>query len=169
MDILKFTEKTMSMNDATWARHASPWSVYTRFTALPLISLAFWSREWIDWFAIVPIALSMLWVWLNPRVFPAPEKTNNWASMGTFGERIYLNRKNVNIPQHHLSFCTILQVLPILGVPFFIYGLYALDFWSLLLGNLWIMVCKTWFVDRMVWVFMDMKDANAVYQSWLKD
>ncbi|MEM1453414.1 MAG: DUF6653 family protein, partial [Planctomycetota bacterium] len=35
----------MDMDERTWMRHASPWSVWTRFfTCVPLISLAVWSR-----------------------------------------------------------------------------------------------------------------------------
>lgn len=88
--------------------------------------------------------------------------------MGTFGERIYLNRKNETIPSHHLKACGLLQLLSAMGLPFFVYGIYALDIWVLILGNLWIMAFKAWFVDRMVWLYMDMKDSNPVYQSWFK-
>jgi len=168
MDILKYAEKAMSMDDETWRRHASPWSVYSRFTALPLMSMAFWSREWIGVYSLVPIVLSLIWIWINPRLFPAPEKTNNWASMGTFGERIYLKRHRESIPSHHTRACLCLQALSASGMPFFIYGLYALDLWILVLGNVWVMAFKAWFVDRMVWLYRDMMDTHPVYRSWLK-
>lgn len=35
---------TFSMSDAVWMRHAHPWSVWTRFTVLPLLIVAIWSR-----------------------------------------------------------------------------------------------------------------------------
>lgn len=168
MDILKLAEESMSMTDDVWMRHANPWSVYTRFTTLPIISIAFWSRDWIGAYSIAPIFLAILWVWLNPRLFNVPRTTNNWASMGTFGERIYLNRKNIAIPHHHRTVCRVLQCLSAIGLPIFIYGLYALDFWVLVLGNVWIMVFKAWFVDRMVWLYTDIKHANPSYQSWYK-
>jgi len=97
-----------------------------------------------------------MWIWVNPRLFSAPINTDNWASMGTFGERIYLNRHKETIPNYHVLPCIILQILSGLGLPFFIYGLYSLNIWALLLGNLWIMVFKAWFVDRMVWLYQDM-------------
>lgn len=158
----------MAMSDDVWMRHSNPWSVCTRFSALPIISIAFWSRDWIGIYSIALIALSFFWVWLNPRLFNAPSKTNNWASMGTFGERIYLNRANENIPKHHIATCQILQVFSALGIPIFIYGLYSLDFWILMLGNFWVMLFKAWFVDRMVWVYQDMKNTNDIYKSWYK-
>ncbi|MEZ8098908.1 DUF6653 family protein [Vibrio bivalvicida] len=170
MDILKFAEKAMSMNDSAWAKHSSPWSVYSRFTILPLLTLALASRDWLGWYSLIPTLLVLTWVWLNPRLFPAPESTNNWASMGTFGERIYLNRsKEAIIPQHHLSMCNLLMILQILGLPVWVYGVYSLHIESMLFGMLWLMATKAWFVDRMVWIYQDTKDLNPVYQSWFKD
>jgi hypothetical protein len=168
MDILKWAEKAMAMDEETWNRHSNPWSVYTRFTTLPLISLAFWSREWLGVYSLALIVLSFLWVWLNPRLFSIPARTNNWASMGTFGERIYLNRGSENIATHHLKTCRVLQSLSAMGLPFFLYGLYTLDLWILILGNFLVMVFKAWFVDRMVWLYMEMKASNPVYQSWFR-
>ncbi|MFC1236326.1 DUF6653 family protein [Vibrio sp. F74] len=37
----------MKMDDDSWAKHSNPWSVYTRFTLLPLISISFYSQHWI--------------------------------------------------------------------------------------------------------------------------
>lgn len=158
----------MAMDDTTWAKHANPYSVYSRFTVLPLLSGAAWSREILGYYCVIPIALALLWMWLNPRVFGVPADTRNWASMGTFGERIYLNRSQIPIPLRHQQTAAVLQLLSALGVPLFIAGLITLEFWLLVLGNLWIMVFKAWFVDRMVWLFMDMKDDHPQYHAWLK-
>ncbi len=32
MDVTKLAEKSMAMSEEVWARHANPWSVYTRFS-----------------------------------------------------------------------------------------------------------------------------------------
>jgi len=167
-DVTKLAEKMMFMDDESWQRHANPWSVYLRFSLLPLITLAFYSREWVGAYSWIFIVLSFAWVWINPRLFNAPKKTNNWASMGTFGERVYLNRQSIPIPPHHRKAALVLQIISGLGVPIFVYGLYSLDLWTLALGNLWIMICKAWFVDRMVWLYLDMKDVSDEYQQWLK-
>lgn len=36
--------RLFSMSDDTWKKHANPWSVWTRFTALPALVVAVWSR-----------------------------------------------------------------------------------------------------------------------------
>ena len=64
------------MDDAAWARHANPWSGWSRLTTLPLLILSLWSRQWLGWWALVPTALSLAWLWLNPHLFP-PRSTRN--------------------------------------------------------------------------------------------
>ncbi|WP_353505402.1 DUF6653 family protein [Vibrio sp. SCSIO 43135] len=159
----------MSMDECAWQRHSSPLSVYSRFSILPLLSAALAFRDSLGWWTLPALIVVILWIWLNPRIFPAPRKTNNWASMGTFGERIYLNRhKEDLIPPHHLRMCRNIMVLQVLGVPFWCFSLYTLSYDSIILSTLWMMFTKVWFVDRMVWVYQDVKDLNPVYQSWLR-
>ena len=45
------------MDEKTRRRHANPWSVFSRFSMIPLISLAFWSRIWLGWWSLVPIII----------------------------------------------------------------------------------------------------------------
>lgn len=159
----------MSMDESAWQRHSNPLSVYSRFTILPLFTVALALRDFLGWWTLAALLLAAFWTWLNPRLFSAPESTQNWASMGTFGERIYLNNRNEKlIPEHHLRVCRLIILLQFLGVPFWIYSLYSMDYLLMLLSTLWLMFTKTWFVDRMVWVYQDVKDQNPVYQSWLK-
>lgn len=43
-----------NMSEDAWARHANPWSVWTRIaTALPLLILAVWSRVWLGWRSLI--------------------------------------------------------------------------------------------------------------------
>ena len=51
----------------TWLRHAHPWSVVLRNTVLPILIIMFWSRMWLGWWAVLPVALALLWTWFNPR------------------------------------------------------------------------------------------------------
>src|SRR5215218_4741490 len=70
-----------------WLRHANPVSVWTRFAVLPLLALAIWSREWIGWWSLAAVALVLVFMMVNPLLFPPPRSTRNWASKGVFGER----------------------------------------------------------------------------------
>ena len=78
----------------------------SRFTVLPLFALAVWSRVWIGWWAVLVVALVCVWAWWNPRAFPPPSSTDTWAAKGTFGERVFLNRKALPIPDHHFDVVT---------------------------------------------------------------
>ena len=89
------------LDDDNWMRHANPISVWTRYSVLPVIVLAFWSREWIGWWCLVPGLVSLLWLFFNPILFKKPKSTKNWASKAVLGERVFLNRDNVPIPDNH--------------------------------------------------------------------
>lgn len=168
MDIFRFFERLMSMNDAAWARHANPMSVGTRMTCLPLLVLAIWSRDWIGWWSLIPIALAVLWTWYNPRAFGPPRTTDNWASKGTFGERIFLNRRNIPIPRHHQVMAKVLSAASAVGMVVLVYSLIVLAVWAAVCGLVLLIGSKLWFVDRMVWLYDDMKDADPDYAGWLK-
>lgn len=86
-----------------WLRHANPISVWTRFAVLPMLALSIWSRTWIGWWSLVPIALSLVFMIINPVLFPKPRSTKNWASKGVFGERIWADRTKVELPEQYRS------------------------------------------------------------------
>ncbi len=151
----------------TWKRHANPWSVYTRFLSIPLLGTAIWSREWIGWWSLLAVALVVLWIWINPRLFPVPTSTDNWASRGVLGERIWLNRKAIKIPRHHARFATGLATASGIGALQFTYGVLFLDEWMVSYGMIVTLLTKAWFVDRMVWLYEDMRDATPEYRNWL--
>lgn len=168
MDIFAIAERSMAMSDPIWRRHANPWSVWTRFTCLPLISAAIWSRVWLGWWSLMLIGLAFFWAWYNPRAFPPPGHTDNWASKGTFGERIFLERRNTNLKGHHKKAALILTGLSAIGAPILCFGLWRLDFWAVVCGNFVTIFPKVWFVDRMVWIYQDHKNDDPRYQAWLK-
>lgn len=155
MDVFRFSEKLMSMDDDAWLRHANPVSVYSRFSCLPLIVLAIWSRVWIGWWALLPLALALLWTWLNPRVFGAPASVDSWASKGVMGERVFLAREANPVPEHHIRMAHILTGASAVGAVILVYGLVVLDFWAVACGVVMSAGAKVWFVDRMVWIFQD--------------
>ncbi|MHC4941261.1 MAG: DUF6653 family protein [Planctomycetota bacterium] len=80
MDLFKGAERLMAMDERTWLRHPNPWSAWTRFfTVVPLFSVAVWSRVWLGWYALIPVGAVCFWAWFNPRAFPLPQRTDNWA------------------------------------------------------------------------------------------
>lgn len=168
MDIFNFSEKLMTMDEQSWARHSHPYSVYTRLTCLPSLSAAIWSRGELGYYSIPLIALALVWIWYNPRAFGLPRSTNNWASKGIFGERIFLQRQSLSIPGHHVKMAHLLTWLSATGIPVLIYGLSSLNPWGIILGNVLVIYPKVWFVDRMNWIYEDMIDARPEFRSWLK-
>lgn len=164
-----FLTKVMSMDEATWERHANPWSVWTRVIfSLPVILLSLWSIRSLGYWSIGSVAAAVLWTWLNPRLFPPPRTTDNWASKVTFGERVWLNRAIIPIEKHHAQWAIFLSVVA--GGGFIIAGIGAVQ--QLLLptiaGGITSWLGKMWFCDRMVWLYEGMKDKSPDYLSWLK-
>ncbi len=165
-DIFAGFERMMTMDDAAWARHANPLSIYTRIPILPLLSLAIFSRVWLGWLTLLAVALVLLWTWLNPRAFAPPAHTESWAARGTFGERVFLNRARIPIPPHHARWGIALAGASALGFPPWLYGLWALDAGWLLFGLTLLVGAKLWFVDRMGWLYQDMHSADPAYTAW---
>ncbi|MEM7178996.1 MAG: DUF6653 family protein [Pseudomonadota bacterium] len=155
MDVFTTAERLMGMSETVWRRHANPWSVYSRFSCLPLLVLAVWSRVWIGWGCLVPIVLSLLWTWANPRLFAEPARLDTWASRAVMGERIYLNRGAVPVAAHHRRMVTILTGVSGVGMLVLIHGLYGLDLGATIGGMAVAMMGKVWFCDRMVWIWYD--------------
>jgi hypothetical protein len=158
----------MSMDDATWLRHANPWSVWSRATVLPLVILAVWSRDWIGAWSWAAIASSVLWMWANPRVFRRPQSLDSWASRGVLGERAWLNRDVVPVPRRHRVVPHILNGVTALGTLFVVWGLTYLTVWPTLLGATLVYCGKLWFLDRMVWLYQDMSVQHDEYRECLR-
>jgi hypothetical protein len=153
------------MDDAAWARHANPWSVWTRVPILPLLALAVWSRVWIGWWALVPIALLLAWTWMNPRAFPAPRTTESWASHAVLGERLWLARRAVPVPPRHRVLPHVLNAIAALGGVLLLYGLVWLVPWAALTGLAVALLAKLWYLDRMTWLVADMA-GDARLATW---
>jgi len=158
--------RAFALDDAIWLRHANPWSVILRFTVLPVLILAFWSRLWLGWWAVIPVALALLWTWVNPRLFSVPQSLDHWTSKAVLGERVWLNRDAVPIPVHHRTVPNILSAVSGIGMLFVLWGVFTFDLWPTVFGMALVYCGKLWFLDRMVWLWEDMKDADNEYQSW---
>lgn len=157
-----------AMEDDVWKRHANGWSVWTRVATFPFLLLAIWSHAWIGWAgAIVATGLVCIWLWINPRAFPAPATTDTWHARATFGERLWLFRRELPIPRHHETAASILAGVALVGTLVAFAGAIMNWLWPTLLGTVLLYAGKLWFLDRMVWLYEDMKDTAPEYRSWL--
>jgi hypothetical protein len=155
-----------SMTDETWARHANPWSVWTRFTAFPARILAAWSRAWLGRWSAVPLAAALAWTWLNPRLFDRPATARSWASRAVLGERVWMNRDEVPIPPAYRTTPVILNGLSALAFLVTIWGLVRLSSWPTFVGAAVALVLKTVFLGQMVSLYDEMRDSTTEYRSW---
>jgi Family of unknown function (DUF6653) len=160
--------KLFGLQGEAWMRHANPVSVWTRFAVLPLLAVSVWSRDWIGWWSLIPIALSLVFMMINPLLFPKPHSTRNWASKGVFGERIWADRNIVELPDQFRSSHVpqVTYLFQMVGTAVLVYGLVELDLLAVVSGLAILQCAKAWFIDRMVLLFEDMKTSNPEYASW---
>lgn len=81
-----------------WARHANPWSVWTRAAILPLMAAAIWSRFWIGPWALVPVFALIFWAFLNPRAFPPVAPNRGFCWRAVMGERLWIGPGRAALP-----------------------------------------------------------------------
>lgn len=161
MRLESLISKVFQMDEETWRRHANPWSGWTRLPILPLLVLAVWSRVWLEWWSLLPIFVLLLWTWLNPRVFPPAESTEQWMSKGVLGERVWTNRDRISVPEHHKMVPNLLLAVAGVGTLFVMWGLAVFAVWPTVLGTFVAVLGKMWYVDRMVWLYEDTQDDTS--------
>lgn len=166
MTLERWISRVFGLDDEAWMRHANPWSVWTRSMALPLLVVSFWSREWLGWWAVIPVMLSVAWIFVNPRVFPEPDSTDNWASKSVLGERVWMNRDEIPVPSRHRRAPHLLNLVAAIGGLLGVWGVIALQVWPTVLGVTLVYLGKLWYLDRMAWLYEDMKHVDR-YKEWL--
>ncbi|PID46967.1 MAG: hypothetical protein CSB47_01350 [Proteobacteria bacterium] len=147
--------RIFNLTGDNWLRHANPWSVWTRFATLPFLVLAIWSRTWIGWYSLLPIAVLIIWLIINPIVFKKPKHFQSWIAKSVLGEKYWSERKKKPVPKHHRLIIHILTAIQSLGGIALIIGLWKLDIDLTILGMVVVYLSKMWFLDRMVWIFTE--------------
>ncbi len=140
-----------------WKKYTNPWSVWVRFIILPMLIMAVWSRVWIGEWSLVFILLTFIWIWFNPRIFPNKQASSFWTMQAILGERIWLNRKNIYVPEQHFFIIHALQLVVILSFLSCVVGVIILNIWLTLFGLALTCMSMCWFLDRMVWLYNDDK------------
>ncbi|WP_017586283.1 DUF6653 family protein [Nocardiopsis ganjiahuensis] len=69
---------------AVFARHSNPWSAWTRWASIPLISVPVWNRSWKQ------AGVLAVWFALNPVVFPRPAHERAWSTRAMLGEEQWI-------------------------------------------------------------------------------
>jgi hypothetical protein len=159
--------KLFGLEGDRWMRHANPASVWTRFAVLPLLVLAVWSRDWVGWWSLAAVALALVFMMVNPLLFPPPRSTRHWTSKGVFGERIWTERDKTELPpQFRSRVLSVTYAIQVVGMAVLVYGLVRFDLLATVTGLVIAQTAKAWFIDRMVLLFEDMKTGNAGYAAW---
>ncbi|GAA3073747.1 DUF6653 family protein [Streptosporangium carneum] len=148
MSALDRYARMAGMSEEAWKRHANPWSVWTRFAAIPLAILAIWSRTWIGWWALAPLALVVLWLWANPHAFPPIDEPAAWSSRGIYGERLWLKDRS-RMPAGFVVVQRIWILGASAGVALLAWGLIALAVWPTVFGAVLIVYGQLWRIDRL--------------------
>jgi hypothetical protein len=158
----------MILSERTWQRHANPWSVWTRYAAFPLFVLAVWSWHWIGWWSLVPISAMVLFLVVNPWLFPPPRTTRNWASMAVLGEQVWLSEQRTFLPQQFPHVFYSIVALSFANVLALVWGIWSSDMVLTIVSIINVLVAKSWSNDRMVWLFSEWCRISPEYASWLR-
>lgn len=156
------------LDEAGWARHANPLSGWTRAVTLPALTLVLWNRDALGVWTWPLVAALVLWTLVNPRLFPPPRDASAWMTRAVFGERIWLDRRNVEVPLHYRRAVPVILAISLAGLPLLGWGLYTMNGWATLFGLALGLLGKFWFLDRMVWLYGDMRKIDPIYCAWSK-
>ncbi|MEM6680012.1 MAG: DUF6653 family protein [Pseudomonadota bacterium] len=146
---LRLTARAFRLDDDCWARHANPWSVWTRLPILPAITLLLLARESLGWWVFPGLCVAVLWAFVNPRAFPPPPDARAWASRAVLGERLWL-APETKVPVAVAAAVRKMVAVQILGMLPLILGLWRLDTGLALLGLVLVLGGKMLFLQVMV-------------------
>jgi len=136
------------LNDYVWRRHANPWSVWTRFAAIPAMIIAVWSRVWLGWWALVPVVVVIVWLVINPVVFRPVDPPTAWASKAVYGEQLWLTERD-RVPAAYRTVLRWMIAAGLAGFGFIIWGLWTLEVWPTIYGATLVVFAQLWRIDRM--------------------
>jgi uncharacterized protein DUF6653 len=72
---------------AVFARHANPWSAWTRWASTPLMLVPVWTRRRSH------AVLVGAWLTVNPVLFPKVTDERHWATRAMLGEELWITRR----------------------------------------------------------------------------
>jgi hypothetical protein len=75
------------MRRAMFARHANPWSAWSRWASTPLVLLPVWTRRRSHALMVA------IWFALNPVIFSKIHDERSWATRAMLGEELWISRR----------------------------------------------------------------------------
>lgn len=147
-------KKTFDLSDETWRRHANAWSVWTRMAAFPPMVAAIYFRDVLGFWTLVVLAAGVVWMWLDPRVFPAIDHPRSWAEKGIYGERMWWHDGSPEAKAHRTALRWIQSIAGVGGL-FMVYGLVFLDPWPTFFGWTFFLISQLWQIDRFVAIYQE--------------
>ncbi|ADQ67485.1 hypothetical protein C499_18819 [Halogeometricum borinquense DSM 11551] len=129
------------VEDLFWERHSNPWSAGTRFLGTPALIYAIYRRD------RRLLAATLVFLAVNPVLFPRPVRTDNRLSRYVLAEREWLNHGNETMSLDYPN------VLNVLNIPMTLYAVGSAlrrDPVGSVLGTLGVMGLKLWWVEAIV-------------------
>lgn len=152
MKLTQVAAKTFGLDDVAWRRHANAWSVWTRMLGLIPILVPIFFRDAFGWWAMLPIALGVGWMWINPHVFPAVDEPRSWASKGIYGEKMYAADRSLAADAHRPAIRWLI-VLATVGASLLAWGMVRVEAWPSIFGLTLIVISQLWQIDRFVAIY----------------
>lgn len=167
MKIEMIAARLFKMNDEVWVKHSNPMSVWSRvLTLLPLSGVLYW-REYFGTYLLPIVFVFILWLWLNPRIFPVPRSNDNWAARAVFGEKLLTSAYRENIAAHHRQPVFFTKLITGIGFVLLLIGIWKIDFTAYCCGLTIVYLGKFWFLDRMNWIYRDQAEHDPEVASWI--
>ncbi len=83
------------------------------------------------------------------------------------GERVYINRDKIDLPEHHkLALFKILNMISSLGMLLSTWAIVYYSVWGAIVRVTLAYLEKSWYLNRTVWLYEDMREVNEEYKSW---
>lgn len=159
--------RPLGMPVSIWQRYTSPWSLYTRLAMLPFLLTAMASHAWLGTQAAIGLTLLIfVLLWATPRLLPASRNQNSWSARATFGERVWINRMAVPIPQDEAKTAMRLSLVTGAGFVVAVYGAVTVNPILAASGLIVTYAGKLAFLDRMAQLYGKMRDAHPLYRFW---
>lgn len=127
-----------------WARHANPKSGWSRVASMPLLMACIYRRNWRG------LALTLLFVLVNPVLFSPPEDDSAWMTRVVYGERLWTQETH-----GHFGYPEILNVCNGMAALYALYAAIKQRPAETALATALSMALKFWFVAEMAHLYDD--------------